>query len=216
LLRLGFTGIAFFGVLPEALRRFRTRFPEIVIELTALSSPDIENGLSNETIDLGVLHPPISAPDLCLYPLPNEEMVLALHPLPNEEMVLALPETHPLARNSVIEIAALAGEPLLIAPRSIGPSIHDRIIALCQSCGFAPCIVQEATPMTTLIGLAAVGVGMGFVTQGVAMVARPGVTFRPVRPNTLDLPVASAWRTPEISPVAAKFLDTVDRMVRGV
>ena len=86
----------------------------------------------------------------------------------------------------------LDGEPFLIAPRIIGPSIYDRIIALFRRHGISPHIVQEVTPMTTLTGLVAAGTGMGFVTDGVATVTRPGVVFRSVDPEPPEMPVAAA------------------------
>ena len=70
--------------------------------------------------------------------------------------------------------------PCCIAPRAIGPSIYDRVIALFRGEGISPRIVQEVTPMTTLVGLVAAGTGIGFVTAGIARAARPGVAYRPV------------------------------------
>jgi DNA-binding transcriptional LysR family regulator len=101
------------------------------------------------------------------------------------------------------------GEPFLITPRIIGPSIYDRIIALFRRHGINPHIVQEVTPMTTLTGLVAAGTGMGFVTDGVATVTRPGVVFRSVDPEPPEMPVAAAWLSPDIPSPAARFLDIV-------
>lgn len=196
-LRLGFTVIAFYGVLPEAVRTFRSRFPDVIVELVEMNSPLLEAALSTGDIDLAVLHPPLATPGL------------ALHPLPDLPLVLALPAQHPLAEYREIRVGDLVGEPFLVAPRSIGPSIYDRIIALFQNEGISPNVVQEVTPMTTLAGLVAAGVGMGFVTSGVAAVGRPGVAFRPVRPAAPYLPLAAAWRGPEMTSASATFLDVV-------
>ncbi|NNU48353.1 LysR family transcriptional regulator [Rhizobium sp. WYCCWR 11279] len=199
-LRLGFTPIAFYGVLPEAVQAFRARYMQIEVDLIEMSSPLLETALASGDIDLGVLHPPLTR-DLIIYPLPDEPFVLAL------------PAMHRLAGQPVIRVADLAGEPLLLAPRAIGPSIYDRVIALFSSEGISPLIVQEVTPMTTLVGLVAAGTGLGFVTAGIARAARPGVAYRPVLPEPPSLPIAAAWRQPALSASGEHFLEIVRGLV---
>jgi DNA-binding transcriptional LysR family regulator len=69
--------------------------------------------------------------------------------------------------------------------------------------------------MTTLAGLVAAGAGLGFVTQGIARVARPGVAYRPVLPPPPSLPMATAWREPAMSGTAERFLDVVAKKIRS-
>jgi DNA-binding transcriptional LysR family regulator len=201
-LRLGFTVIAFYyGVLPEAVRTFRTRFPDVAVELAEMNSPSLEAAIAAGDVDVGVLHPPLATPGF------------VVRPLPDQKFVLALPATHHLAAKSTISIAELEDEPFLIVPRAIGPSIYDRVIALFRGQGISPRIIQEVTPMTTLTGLVAAGTGMGFVTEGIAMVARPGVAFRRVLPAPPSLPMAAAWREPAPSRSGERFLEVVSDLV---
>lgn len=64
--------------------------------------------------------------------------------------------------------------------------------------------------MTTLAGLIAAGVGVGFVTEGIARSGRAGVVFRPVEPAPPALPLAAAWRGTAMSVTARRFLDVVE------
>ena len=201
-LRLGFTVIAFYGALPEAVRAFRERYPDVAVELSEMNSPAVEAALAAGDIDVGVLHPPLAMGGL------------SQHDLPNTPLLLALPAGHPLARRKSIPVKALEDQPLLIAPRSIGPSIHDRLIGLFQAEGFSPNLVQEVTPMTILAGLVATGAGMGFVTEGIAHASRPGVVFRPVVPAAPSLPLALAWRGLELPPAGRLFVEEVDAALR--
>lgn len=196
-LRLGFTVIAFYGVLPEAVRLFRTRHPDVAVELAEMNSPSLEAALAAGEVDLGVLHPPLTTP------------CLVTRPLPAQPLLLALPAAHRLARQATVAVADLEDEPFLIAPRAIGPSIYDRVIALFRGQGFSPRIVQEVTPMTTLTGLVAAGVGMGLVTEGIAAVARPGIAFRPLAPEPPRLPMAAAWHEAGPSRTSERFLEVV-------
>lgn len=196
-LRLGFTVIAFYGLLPSAVDRMRRLHPDVRVELTELNSPMLEAALTAGDIDLAVLHPPVAAKGL------------GTRRLPDQHLILALPHEHPLVGENPIALGMLEGEPFLIAPRAIGPGIYDRVIAYFRAQGFSPNIVQEITPMTTLTGLVSAGVGMGFVTDGIATLTRPGVVFRPVEPRPPSLPMAAAWREPGPSAAADRFLDIV-------
>lgn len=196
-LRLGFTVIAFYSALPEAVRIYRSRFPDVAVELAEMNSPMLERTLAAGEIDLGILHPPIGAPSLS---------VRLFQP---DRLVLALPEQHVLAALQTVSVRDLDGQPFLIAPRQIGPNIYDRIIALFRNEGISPNIVQHVSPMTTLVGLVAAGAGVGFVTEGVANAGRPGVAFRSVSPDPPSLPVAAAWAGPAPSIAAQRFLEVV-------
>jgi len=201
-LRLGFTVIAFYGVLPQAVQAFRERYHDVEVELFEMNSPSLETALLARTIDVAVLHPPVEHPQL------------SVRALPDEPLVLALPASHPLAALDIVPIAKLEGQPFLIAPRRIGPGIFDRVIALFQAHGVTPRVVQEVTPMTTLAGLVAAGVGMGLVTAGIARIERPGVAFRPIRPTAPTLPVAAAWAGENLPPIGRNFLDIVLELSR--
>lgn len=198
-LRLGFTVIAFYGVLPATVREFRTTYPDVKVELVEKNSPALEAALMADEIDIGVLHPPLARRELSLLAFPDEHTMLAL------------PSSHRLAEKAVIAMSDLAGEPILVAPRVIGPSFYDRIVAHFQGAGISPNIVQEVAPATTLVGLVATGVGLGFVTKGIAAALRPDVVFRPVEPPPPSLPLAAAWLGPQPSRSGKLFLDIVGR-----
>ncbi|MFC9896458.1 LysR family transcriptional regulator [Nocardia sp. NPDC127579] len=191
-LRLGFTVIASYTELPQAIQAFRTAYPEVEVDLVEVNSPALEEALDRGEIDLAILHPPLERPHL------------HMRHLPAEPLVLALPVGHRLAGRSAISFSDLADEPLLSAPRHVGPVLFDKVVACFRAAGVEPRIVQEATPVTTLAGLVAAGAGIGFVTRGVATATRPGVVYRTV-PAAPTVPLAAAWSHP--TPPATRFLE---------
>lgn len=193
-LRLGFSVVAFHGALPQMLNEFRQRHPGVALELVEMNSPSQELALAAGEIDLAVLHPPLDTPGL------------STQALPGEPLVLALPSAHPLARRRTVKLRDLHGVPLLVAPRSVGPHVYDRLIGAFVQAGVTPHIVQEATPMTTLIGLVAAGAGVGFVAGSMAAAGRAGVAFRPVSPAAPELPVALAWHEGRLPPAGRLLL----------
>lgn len=196
-LRLGFTVVASYTQLPRAVQAYRSASPDVTVDLVEINSPALEEALDRGEIDLGVLHPPLSRKQL------------RYRSLPDEPLVLALPVGHRLAEHPTITFADLAGEPMLAAPRSVGPVLFDKVIGRFRAAGVEPSIVQEATPVTTLAGLVAAGAGIGFVTRGVAQATRPGVVFRDVD-GAPGVPIAVAWMPPEPAATGQRFLEVVD------
>ncbi|MCO4319494.1 LysR substrate-binding domain-containing protein [Phyllobacterium sp. 21LDTY02-6] len=199
-LRLGFTVIAFYGFLPEAVRVFRERHPDVLVELAEMNSPSLEAALVAGSIDIAMLHPPIEMPGL------------SLTAMPSQRLVLAMPANHPLAASPVVSVKDIGGAPFLAAPRHIGPHFYDRVIAMFREQDVALNIVQEVSPMTTLAGLVAAGAGMGFVTEGIAALRRPGIVYKSVTPQPPELPLAAAWMGKEPTAVSRRFMAVVDEL----
>ncbi len=195
-LRIGFTQIVLYRNFPELLRRFRERFPDIETILSELYSPAQEQALMDGRLDIGFVHPPLVFKDL---------KVQTLDQIP---LVMAMPSDWPQAKQSSIRLADSADMPFLMAPREIGPVFHDGIVAACRQAGFNPNVVQEAAPMSMLIGLASAGLGAGFVCECLSVVQRPGVSFLPVEDKLPTMPVAMAWRRDNPNPAVKHFLET--------
>ena len=129
-----------------------------------------------------------------------------------EPFVVTLPERHFAAaerRRSIL--ADLAGEPFIFVPRRVEPSFYDRCIALCQSYGFSPNIVEEGTGPTAICGMVATGLG---ITLSPASTSRPPgrIVFRHLSPPSLDLELAVATRREEPSAALRGLLNTIDNV----
>ena len=201
-LRIGFTVIAIHGALPATLRDYRRRFPGVKVELVEPTSPAQEAALVAGHIDVGVLHPPLQAAGL------------ASMALPVEPLCIAVPSGHRLARRRSVRFADLAGEPLLMAPRHVGPHLHDQLIASLHAAGVTPDVVQHATPMTTLVGLVAAGVGLGFAAACMSSAPREGVRFLPFRGSAPELPMAVAWRECSLAGPVHAFAELISSTPR--
>lgn len=196
-LRLGYTPLTSYAGMPILVQRFRAAYPDAIVELTQSISSDLEAALVAERIDVALLHPPL-----------QEGGDLALLDFEPDELVLALPTASPLSSLDEVPLAALEGQPFLMGPRTLGPHIYDRIILAFREAGFGPSIVQEVAGMETLIGLAAAGIGCGFVIRSLAVIRRPGVVYRPlVGANLPTLPIALAWRRDGLPAIASRLCD---------
>ncbi|MEO3876543.1 LysR family transcriptional regulator [Nonomuraea sp. B12E4] len=195
-LLIGFVGSATNLTLPKVLRRFRTRYPGVRVELRELPTAQQAEELRQGLLDVGLLHAPLAGP---------AAEVLTTQTVARELLLAALPTDHRHTAHTSLPPAALAEEPFVMFPRRDGPGLHDQITAVTRAAGFEPRIVQEAVQMQTIVGLVAAGIGVSIVPESVARLRRGDVAFRlltpPIRIVTLDL----TWRADDRNPLVHNF-----------
>ncbi|MEM8810594.1 MAG: LysR family substrate-binding domain-containing protein, partial [Cyanobacteria bacterium P01_G01_bin.38] len=200
-LRIGFTPSSMHTVLPEILKQFRDRYPNVKLAMSEICTLDQVNGLRTETIDVGFLHPPI------------ESSLLALYPLQGERLLVALP--HALSEQKQLPLKALATEPFILHPRYEGPVLYDQILMLCREAGFEPNIVYEEVKHQTRIGLVAAGMGITFVPESLQKAGLAGVSYCPLIGEAPELQLAVAWQQENLSPVIQGFLQVIRQMTHS-
>lgn len=192
-LRITFTPSAMHTILPEILRQFRDRHPNIILDVVELCTLDQVDALRREMVDVGLLHPPIEAAFLELYPLQGEKMLVAL------------PQTHTFAQQSSLPLKVLAQEPFILHPRYEGPVLYDQILHLCRQAGFEPQIVHEEVKHQTRVGLVAAGIGITFVPESLQQ-PMASVSYCTLIGAAPELQLAVAWRHHAMPPVLQQFL----------
>lgn len=199
-LQIGFTGPILNSVLPSIVRQFKCRYPDIHLELNRLSTGEQVNALLNQTIQVGLLHPPINAPSLA------QDVIY------REPLIAVIPDIHPLAKDvsESISVKDLANEPFILFPRQVGPTLHDAIISFCQQSGFSPTVVQEAFPQQTILGLVASGLGISLIHASVECIQQRGVVTRPIREITPQLESAIVWPRSTHHPALFKLLEVIE------
>ncbi len=177
-LRIGFVSAALYRLLPEVLRRFRERFPDVEIRLEEQSTEAQLDGLRDGSLDIGFVHPPLRNVD-----------DLTVATVSRDPLIAAVPATHALAGAATIELSALADSDFVLFPARQGPVLQGRIIQACRRAGFLPRIVQEAQRMHTILSLVAAGLGVSLVPDGARSLRLDGVSFVPID----GLPNELAW-----------------------
>ena len=170
ILSIGFVSIADYGILPPALKNFRSSAPLVEVQLHELTTDAQIRELRAARLDLGIALAPVDEPDL------EFERLL------REELVLAAPSGHPATKgDGAIDLRTLSKESFIVPPRDIAPGLYDLIISHCRAFGFAPRITQHARQMQTVIGLVSCGMGFALVPSSVRNLKRAGVQYRKLR-----------------------------------
>ena len=171
-LRLAFVSTVGFALLPQWVRGFRERYPDVRVELTEATGDVQLQAFARGELDAGfMLHAATFAP-----------AGLARCVVAEEPLVVALPEQHPLASVATLTLDAVLAEPLVIFPRRIVPTLFDAIFALYHAAGRSPQVAQEAIQMQTIVNLVSAGLGVAWVPESVRQFQRPGVVYRALGP----------------------------------
>jgi len=200
-LAIGFASSADLDILPRVLRVWKERFPDVEIELHALlTSPQME-ALRGGRIQVGFIR------------LPTDETSLVVEPIQREPLVAVLPDGHRLARRARVRLADLAGETMILFPRTTAPGYYDVFIGACRRAGFTPRLLHPGT-MQTNLGLVSAGLGVSLMPAAIQSLQRAGVVYRPLAPPVPQVEMAMAYRRDEPSAVLPPFLATVREVLR--
>src|SRR5690606_30705735 len=115
------------------------------------------------------------------------------------------PALHRLCAQGTLSLAELAQEPFVAFHRSAGAGIHDQMIALCAAAGFTPRIVQEAGEASTLISLAAAGLGAAILPSSCDHIRVEGARFVALADAGAHSEVQLAWRREGVTPLVRHF-----------
>ncbi|MDW3681567.1 LysR family transcriptional regulator [Cupriavidus sp. CV2] len=204
-LSLAFVSTADYGILPDLLRSFRARHPNVQLQLREATSDIQLEALMDGGIDAGLVIRP---------QLPAMPHGVAYLPLVREPLVLAVPEGWrpggAKAGEEGVSLRDAAHEPLIIFPRRSAPAFYDIITGCYAREGLTPVIAQEAIQMQTIVSLVSAGMGVALVPASLCNLRRTGVSYLPLRDAGPDIETGLVWReagADSVSPVLRSFIE---------
>ncbi|SFP60786.1 DNA-binding transcriptional regulator, LysR family [Bradyrhizobium sp. Ghvi] len=207
-LRIGAIDSAAAGLLPPLLRDFRSRHPEISVQLVEDKTVRLLPKILTGALDLAFVRPPDR---------PHKR--LEFRPLLQETAIVAFPQHHVLASRKSIVLADIADEAMLVPDRRSRPHSHDLTVKLFEQAGLTPRIVQVADEKQTIINLVAAKLGAAIVPRWTTRMAVTGVRFVPLRPKQSGpvgrLPLAAAWLRGSRDPARDAMLAVLEARLRG-
>ena len=192
---LGFAGsTVFHPLVATVLQRYRSAYPGVAIGCEESNSSVLLERVSEARVDAAFVR------------LPLDCRGLATEPLVEEDVLAVLPPRHRLARRRSIDLADLAGDPLILFPRPIGPDLYDSILSACRASGFNPVISMESPQISSAINMAAAGFGVTLIPSSMRQIQTPGVTWHALKGGSLHTTIALVHRPGERSPTVQHFV----------
>lgn len=184
-LRMGFTPVAMFWALPDAVRLLRARYPEIQILMQEAQSYRNVEHLREGSIDVAFVNGDV---------LNRGEFKTLV--LERARVLAAVPSTWPVAKAKRLKLVDLAELPFIVQPRETSPTTHQAVLAACRAAGFVPTIVPgNNTEVLSRLGMVASGFGVMLTSEYTRALPVNGVVYIPVSdlPEYLHWQLVMAW-----------------------
>jgi DNA-binding transcriptional LysR family regulator len=117
---------------PRLLEALAARHPDIQVATSVKSVSEIVAGVTDGSIDLGLIR------------CPPADAGLDTRTIRREPQGLLVRRDHPLAGEPVAAVSDLAGEQVLLHPREANPGHYDAVIDLCREQGFEPQVLLRS------------------------------------------------------------------------
>jgi len=201
-LRIGFVGSSTYGVVPNILKSFRRHYPGVALGLFPMNNAALATALIRREIDLAIARPSLTDPEIR-----SRQLI-------EEPLVLAVPDTHRLAQEKAVPLAALAGETLILYPEKPRPSFADHVLDLCRAEDALPAARVFTMDFQTAISLVSVEVGAAVVPASVGEAQRRGVRFVPLTNPQATTAVSVTHRIDDQSIHVRNFVEIALRVAR--
>jgi DNA-binding transcriptional LysR family regulator len=195
---IGFVTHAVYKVLPHALDRLRREYPHVAVVLREMSNAEQVAALASGTIDIALLHPPVS-------------LAIKLHErqLGHDKLIAVLPATHALDSDGAVSLAQIAEQGLVWFPDSQMPALRAELLGVFRRRGHDTRVVQDANRTLTVLACVAAGMGWSLLPESVRALAHEGVRYANVRDGD-ELPrfdLSALWRARSRPALADVFAD---------
>lgn len=151
-IKIGFpTSLASY-VLPSVISAFKKEYPDVAFHLRQGSYKYLIDAVKNRELNLAFLGP-----------LPPKDDEINTTLLFSESIHALIPSSHPLAKQTSINLSDLREEKFVSFPE--GYILHKVAVEACKSVGFTPNITSEGEDMDALKGLVAAGIGITLLPE---------------------------------------------------
>lgn len=200
-LRLGFVSTAATELIPDIVRFYRTKYPDVELSLQNLRTRDQVEALLRQRIDVGFIR----------LPFPAEDLEISL--VASEPFRCFLPKDHRLAVNAEVDPVQLKSEPFFLYDRLKAPGFSDRILSICLNAGFSPYTSQSASEMQTILSMINAGLGVSILPTSAAGLGSAQVINLPLTGCTSKSELGIAHlRSAAQDPLLRRFVQEVQKL----
>jgi DNA-binding transcriptional LysR family regulator len=195
-LRVAYSGGFAKTLMPDLVRRFRERHPDIDLHLERLGPPALKEALGDGDVDIAFILSSEPAPPAGQVWIKIKQDVLAA----------VFPFDHPLADRSSVSLSELSGEPFVFIARSVNQEFFDYFMRMCAASDFSPNIVEQPVLLETTLVLVEAGFGVTVLSSLADMGTHPNLRFVPLD-GGYPITLGAAWKKDNENPAIPLFIE---------
>lgn len=183
-LTIGYIPTIFQSCLSETLRHFNLLYPQVAIRFQEMPPSQQVRALRDREISIAFMGNP-----------PNElEAEFVVKCVKQVPIAALLPDTHPLADRSSIDLTELATEKFIGMSEATFPGRNDRIREHCQIAGFTPNLHLFADSHASMIALVAARQGVAIMPNEAESLSHAKAVFIPIHHPIHYARSTAVWR----------------------
>ncbi len=195
-LHVGYAPSLTVRILPQALRVFQEKYPEVRVVLHDFSTEEMLTGVREGKLQVA----------LTVQPKAKLMRDLDFKLLARYAMSVAVAPKHRLAKLKSVTLAELAEEPLIGYSRTEYPEYHSHLARIFAP-GRIPEVVEEHDGIASIVAAVESGRGFALVPDSFACMAGPRLKIIPLNPKGETIPVGAIWKKKAAAPMIEKFVD---------
>lgn len=190
--------------LPYALKRFRSLYPQISLDIRLLTLKMIEDGLDCDDLDLGFT---------VMLGTELKPFRFMSHLIHRSHLCLLLPSDHSYAQENSIDISCLANDSFILLYEAECQQGFDWFMNFCEKRGFTPKIATKTTRMESVYWLVEAGMGVSFTPKDPSIVCRihhSSVSLVDLQGDDAVSNVMAVWKKERRNPAIPLFLKILE------
>lgn len=200
-IRIGYMDFAMNRIVPACLRAFQNRNPYVKVELEHLCTERQRLALMENTLDIGFLIGPFIQKDVSSIEISSRRLMVYL------------PDTHPMAHKSIIDLKDLAGDDFIFGKMQHWRPFRGHVERECLGNGFIPHVSHEPFNSDGIFGLISAGLGITIYPERESRLNPRGIVMKPLRGVEGEVKVVASWKKDSPSTIVAEFLDVIRQRV---
>lgn len=152
-IRIGMPPIFDAHIILKIMGSFHEKYPGITFQIVEDGSKKIEEDVSNNLLDIGIVV------------LPTKDDIFENFPFMEEDLRLILHSSHPLANRKEIHLAELAHESFILLNKDF--ALNDLVISACSDAGFYPHTISECSQRSFIEEMVASKLGISLLPASI-------------------------------------------------
>ncbi len=166
------------SVVPPAAAAFKSRYPEIELQLGEDQPNPILRRLRDGDIDVGIIVTAAGQPRHLPRSLTSTKLI-------EQSLMVAVPTSSAFASASQLDLRQLSSQAWLLPTHERVPEFRAELDGLFEDSGYAPKVTLELDDEVAGGALIAAGLGIGLIPGLAAPAPQPGVAHIPLHPKRL-------------------------------
>lgn len=204
LLRIGYMSFAAIEIMPQIVREFTARYPDIELELRYMRTQGQKIELSRNNMDVGFILGPFSHPQY-------ETRLLV-----SEPPVAILSAQHRLATRQSLTLKEISNYPFVLGTLAEWDSYRLFVEDVFSREGFKINIRYEASNALGILGLVSSGLGLSIYSQGIARFQPRTIMTKPITDCHDKISTLLAWNRAYKTPALMNFVEVAEELFPGI